>query len=935
MNISTYRFALGCSLAAIFAASMSGCGGGGASGGPTGLTGGGSGGGGSKPIVPNATALFHVDVKTGKVTVQPLKGGGTQGKAFRGSAVTFGYGTLLDQAGDVGRKVLSVSLTNTSGEPIGYMSTGTYTGINVLFSNFTNVAAFSDVRSKTAVSNFAGTGTAGTANGASGLASFNHPESVTIARDGSIYVADTSNNKIRKIFHGLVSTLAGSGAAITKDGVGAQASFNGPAGICVDYYGVLYVTESGGNCVRRVQPDGVVSTVAGTGVAGSNDAYGDTATFNKPSGICIGGSSYLYVADSNKIRQISTGYSVYDPSSYQVTTLAGTGVAGNVDGAGNAAQFNSPRGLAYDGDNKYVYVADFNNNSIRRVSTDSAHVVTIAGTGTAGGVDGLGNVATFANPTGVALANQALFVSDFTGNRIRQVTLMEGGSSSSPASYRVVTLAGTGAAGSANGLGNAATFNQPYMIAADGANNIFVPDFGGHLIRRVRPANGVFPIGIATGTAPAEQVQLFNPDGIIPSSGYGVNLPYINYTSSLSNGSSTSLKDWVFIIPKGVTAFEFTVTVEAGTDYGAPPEVGTNQGSANVDVRTVAGNKIGYVDGILTEARFNNITGIALDSRGNMYVADTANNSIRRIGYNGIVTTIGGGIGNGPGNIDGTGLQARFNTPTGVAVSSDDDAVYVADSGNHEIRRLWSGGSDAASWSVTTIAGTGTAGKADGTGAVATLNSPYGIAYGSGGLLYITEKLGNRVRRMQFKGGDASVGVNWQVSTVAGDTVAVAGAAGVTDATGAAARFSKPLGIALDRTGTAYVADSGNNRIRKVSTDGVVTTFAGSTVGYADGLGTAAQFNAPAGIAMDTANYAYVADSGSNHIRRVAPSGDVKTVAGTGVAGTANGPGNVATFANPTAIAADVSATLYVADFNLGTIRMVQRVLTGENTKRR
>jgi sugar lactone lactonase YvrE len=897
-----------------------------------------------------ATARFFVDVKTRQVTVTPISGTNktTKGRTiFTGTAINFVTSTLLDHPGNPGIKVIRVALVNRTNITIGQFPNGVVTGVRVLFSPINPVGSFSDLRPLVTVSTFAGTGSAGTTDGHVGSATFSHPSGVAVDSSGNLYVADYSGHRIRKIQGGFVSTLAGSGVAGYANGVGTSASFNAPFGIAFNPVdNSLVVAEYSGNRIRRVTLDGKVSLIAGTGTAGDADGAGDVAQFRNPTGVVVDSNGVIYVSESSghRIRKIVfTGSDPTNPSHYTVSTLAGSGVAGFADGVGTAAKFNVPRGLAISADGT-IYVADQGNYRIRRVSP-TGEVVTIAGTGVSGVVDGSGDTARFSAPYGIVWVNGSLIVSEGV-HVLRQVRLKEPNAAEGRASsWLVQTIAGSsGVSGSADGSGVDARFNTPRLLAADRSGNIYVADTYNHKIRKLTPNSGFFPVGLATGSTSTEPVQLANAEGVIPSSDFGANLPFITYDEVLPPDGVSSSKEWWFVVPEGVTAFEFTVRVETATPGLIPPSSATGAGSSLSLVRTFAGAAgfVGFANGMPSQARFNGISGIAADARGNIYLADTANHAIRIITASGIVGTIAGNVGAPEsGDVDGLGSSARFNSPKGIAVTPDGLALYVADSGNHKIKRIetWFGAdpTNPDNWTVSTIAGTGTAGKDDGTGNVATFNEPYGVTLDQAGNVYVTERSGNRVRRLQFKGGNPNLPTSWQVSLVAGDNSATNGASGDTDGTGNAARFNSPAGITVDLSGNLYVADSGNHRIRKIAnplgaSGETVSTFAGSTQGYADGTGTSAQFNAPLGIAVDSAGYLYVADTGNNRIRQISPTGAVKTVAGNGTAGIVDGTGNQARFNSPRSVTIDPAGNLYVTDGANGeVVRIIQRIINTGN----
>lgn len=320
----------------------------------------------------------------------------------------------------------------------------------------------------------------------------------------------------------------------------------------------------------------------------------------------------------------------------------------------------------------------------------------------------------------------------------------------------------------------------------------------------------------------------------------------------------------------------------------------------------------GYVDGSLTDARFRNVTGLTRDSAGNLYVADTGNHVIRKIATDGTVTTLAG-AGGQPGASDGTGAAARFSYPWGLAVDGSGN-VYVADSGNHTIRRITPAGV------VTTFAGdAGVSGSNDGTGTAARFASPSGLAFDAAGNLFVSDYGNSTVRRITPAGA---------VTTFAG----LAGQFAYVDATGTEARFNYPDGLAVDPDGNLFVADSNNNLVRRVTPAGAVTTFAGipQSAGSEDGGFGVARFNSPVGLAFDGSRNLYVTDRGNSTIRRISSDGLVTTVGGlAGQAGAANGPGSTARFDFPTGIVVLSTGEMFIADtFNDSVRRGVVGVLS-------
>src|SRR5438132_1302218 len=493
------------------------------------------------------------------------------------------------------------------------------------------------------------------------------------------------------------------------------------------------------------------------------------------------------------------------PAPYYFNTFAGNAYGGN--GTGSQAIFAYPYATAVDGAGN-VYVADTYNYTVRKI-TPAGVVTTLAGlAGEDGSTDGTGSYARFSYLFGIAVDGAGnVYVTDLS-NTIRKIT---------PAGV-VTTLAGTpGVHGSADGTGSAARFNYPDALTVAGTT-LYVAEA---------------------------------------------------YNSTIRKVTSTGV-----------------VTTFAGT-AGA----------------------FGNVNGTGSAVRFNSPYGVAATSTGIIYVADSGNHDIRTITpargvttFAGSATTDGGGI----GSADGTGRIARFNYPNGVAVTGT--TVYVADTYNHTIRKITSNGV------VTTLAGAaGVFGSADGTGSGAQFHLPFGVAADKAGNLYVADYSNSTIRKI------TSAGV---VTTLAG----TAGVIGSADGTGSAAQFFYPFAVAVDGAGNVYVADTNNYTVRKITPAGVVTTLAGlaGNHDYADGIGSNAGFGNLFGIAADSAGNVYVADNTYSTIRKITPGGVVTTLAGTpGISGSADGTGSAARFNSPRGIAIDSTKNLYVTDQNNQTIRKI------------
>lgn len=326
-------------------------------------------------------------------------------------------------------------------------------------------------------------------------------------------------------------------------------------------------------------------------------------------------------------------------------------------------------------------------------------------------------------------------------------------------------------------------------------------------------------------------------------------------------------------------------------------------------VATTLGGSVlttGSTDGPAAVALFNDPAGLAIDAGGNVYVADNANHAIRKLSSSGIVTTIAGRASQA-GSANGSGTNAFFNNPSGIALASN-GALYVSDTGNNTIRSVSTNGV------VATLAGfAGQSGTTNGTGTLARFNAPLGIAVDNAGIIYVADSGNHTIRKVTPAG---------VVSTLAGSPAVW----GSTDGAAGAALFNCPVGVVVDSNGNIFVSDANNYTIRKITPAGVVSTWAGlaGVEGAVDGMGNAARFGKPAELKIDRQNNLYVADSFNCVIRRITTNGVVTTVAGlAGAGGSEDGLGAQARFFNPYGLAIDHNGNLRVSDTYNETIRLV------------
>ncbi|MDB6057601.1 MAG: repeat containing protein [Verrucomicrobiales bacterium] len=594
----------------------------------------------------------------------------------------------------------------------------------------------------------------GTNDGPVTAARFNTPNGVVIDSSNNLFVADSLNNTIRKIdTNHVVTTVAGQplSSPFFRNGTGTNAHFWSPMGLAIDPANNIYVADQNNHCIRMITPNGTVTTAAGTpSSAGSTDGAPLGSKFNAPAGIAVR-FNFMFIADTGNhtIRVMAA-----DGSSALRIVAGVAGVPGSSDGFGSAAHFRSPYALAID-QNTNVFVADYGNKLIRKI-TPAAVVTTIAGSaGVSGALDGPTNNALFNFPTGIAVNNSGtLFIAEYGNCDIRKIS---SGTVSTWAGLPGVMYSGTN-----DGVASAARFLGPWGVTAANSGNVYVSDTSNDTIRKVATDGSVTTIAGRAGVQG-------NSDGTNSTALF--RLPY---------GIAVDAAENIYV------ADELNATIRKVTPDGV--------------VTTLAGlaRSIGSADGTNSTARFSFPTGVGLDSLNNIYVADSGNETIRKVTPDGVVTTIAGKAGFF-GSADGTNSTARFNSPWSVVVDTA-FSIYVTDRGNATIRKITPGGV------VTTFAGlAASGGLVDGVGTNARFSAPTGLAIDKFNNLYVSDSynLNNTIRKITPDG---------TVTTLGGVDN---GAFGTANGAGRNGCFNQPFAIAIDPNGTLFIADSSNHAIRR------------------------------------------------------------------------------------------------------------------------
>ncbi|MFY7734109.1 MAG: PKD domain-containing protein [Bacteroidia bacterium] len=605
-------------------------------------------------------------------------------------------------------------------------------------------------------------------------ANLNSPRGITLDSSGNLYIADYGNNRIRKVNAntGIISTVAGNGTiGFSGDGgVATSAKLAYPYGVAIDGLGNLYISDLSNNRIRKVNAStGIISTIAGNGssVSGGDGGAATNAGIELPYGLAIDNSGNLFIAEpfKNRIRKVNSNSGI-------ISTVAGTGSDGHFGdgGAATAADLWHPTGVAVDSSGN-LFIADNTNNKIRKVSASTGIITTVAGTG---GDDYFGDsiVATAAGagiiyPTGVVVNNSGdLYIASST--RILKVRASTG---------IISTVAGNGGTGGYAGDGSAANtscLNNPNCIVVDTLGNLFIADYNNHRIRKVNASNGLITTIAGTGK-----------QGYSGDSGAANFATFRNPSSvALDRLGNLYITDKINHRIRKVNASTGIISSIAGS----VSSTGFNYGSYGGD-GTLA-----------TSAQLNEPTSITIDSSGSLYLADRNNHRIRKVNVNtGIITTVAGNGVYSYGGDSAAATNAYIWLPSGVTLDSQGN-FYIADQGNHRIRKV-----NANTGIITTVAGNGISGfEGDGGLAIAAnLYSPSSVAVDVSGNLYIASN--NKIRKVNVNTGI--------ISTVAGNGIPGFSGDG---ALAIDANLSDPTGLNFDKFGNLYIADQGNNRIRKI-----------------------------------------------------------------------------------------------------------------------
>jgi sugar lactone lactonase YvrE len=635
---------------------------------------------------------------------------------------------------------------------------------------------------------------------------------------GNVYFSSARENSVFRIDKaGVVTRVAGIGRIRSfvlqtghRAGAAISTPLNSPQGLAIDKAGNLYIAESGGNLVLKVNTDGRITVVAGTGATGyaGDGGLAINALLNHPTGIAVDFAGNLYIADRDnyRIRMVSAGGII--------TTVAGSGETGRGVGDGGQAingEISFAESVAVDSQGN-LYIADRMNSLVRKVQANGI-ISTVAGNGSFG----------------------------FSGDQVQATSTQ---------------------------------LNQPSAVALDLSGNLYIADSGNNRIRMVSPS-GMISTVAGTGT-------------------WG-------YSGDGGNAASAQIAVWGLTVDSSGNLYL----------YGGDSLI--RKISADGTITTIEGGSVPPVSDVALGTQLQYPEGLAIDSYGNLYVAEAGNHVIRKLSTDGTLVIVAG---NGTPGYSGDGnsaIAAQLSNPVGVAVDSSGN-LFISDYGNNVIRKV------TPDHVISTIAGGGTnICPSSGAAAAVQLLNPAGLAVDSYGNLYIADSGHGCVLKTTPAG---------QVSSIAGSTADVSDVFLNDQTTGSNTTLYVPQGVAVDSSGTVYIADTGNSCIRMVKNDGTTTVVAGNGVfGYTgdDGAAASAQLSAAWSVSVDASGNLYIADTLNARVRRVATDGTIATIAGSGAPGYSGdgGDGRCAQLNTPWSLAVDSEGNIYISDWGNQAIRVL------------
>ncbi len=667
----------------------------------------------------------------------------------------------------------------------------------------------------------------------------------------------------------VITTLAGTNSLGPPDGTPALQAAVGPNLVTSDPQGNIYFIDQN-TLVMKISAQGGISRFAGNGIRGFSGDGGPAidASVNQPSGIYADNSGNVFLADTAnyRIRKID--------ANGMITTIAGNGQSGVSPENTIAvnASISSTYSVAEDSLGN-IYFADTSNQRIAKIDIHG-YLTTVAGkVGSAGysGDNGPAAAAQLNSPLSVTVdPSNNIVIADTNNNVVRMVNT----------SGIIKTLAGTGKPGFGgdNGPATSALLYEPWTVSADLQGNILVVDYANDIIRKIDTKGvittvaGIFAkAGLGTDNVPATSSSLYYP-----------------FSVSAEAAGSFLIADFSNNTIRRVSTSGIITTI-AGNGFKA---ISPNGGAASSAILAAP-------------------TKVTIDNSGNVLIADWNNQLVERVNLgNGTISAIAG-IGRAAYTADNVpAITAGLNFPQGITTDHSGN-IYISDTFNERIRKIDTTGT------ITTIAGVGQSNYlGDGGPALkANLNVPQGLRFDPAGNLVFADSNNNVVRSISPQG---------VITTIAGTGTAGYNRDGIP---ATQAQLRTPTDVAFDAAGNLYIADSANNRIRRVDLTKNISTVAGTGTGgfSGDGLATTVQLFTPTGINFDNSGNLLIADRNNNRIRLLTPSGQIKTIAGDGVE-RLNGDGGLATsasFAAPEGVVMDGAGNIYIADSRDDRIREI------------